>query len=739
MAEQPTTRKKKKMKVSRTVNGEEVIVEIEVDDTGVKEEWGKNDQHRLLNKRTPRVDGPQKVTGAAVFSDDVRLPGMLYARILRAPHARAHVSNVNLAPALKMPGVVVAMKARPTVFYEGTPVAAVAAVSPEIAEDAIHAIEVKYEVLPHVVKTDDAIQVGAPAVYPHDQEVKNNTRADPAEGDADAVNAAFKDCPAVVEAEYRTPTIHHCCLEPHGMIVDYRGGDTATVYASTQGVFSVVGDAAAQLEIPQSCVTVITQHMGGGFGSKLHFGVEGQLACRLAKEANVPVKLMLTRHDEFLMAGNRSGSWQKIKAGAASDGKLQAMLAVQYRLGGIGNGTQAPQPFIYHVPLVYREMASIHTNVDSSRAMRAPGRPQASFAIECLLDELAYKLGIDPIEFRKSNVDDTVYHRQLDRAAKEVGWERRKAVAGAWPGTLKRGFGCACTAWGGGGGPLCIVHVAITRDGAVTASVGSQDLGTGTRTYVRAIVAEELGLQLDDVTEKIGDSSLGPANASGGSITTASLSPAVKDAAANARLEFAKLIAPILSAKPEQVSFSSGQVIANGKSIPWKQTCAVLPAAGISARVQWQANLASIGTHGAVCAEVEVDVETGRVQPIRMVHIQDLGLPLNRLAIESQINGGMIQGLGMALFEGRVMDGPLGVMLNPNFEDYKLPGCLEMPELVPIIDDQDDREAVVGMGEPPVIPGAAAIANAVFNACGVRVRDLPITPDKILMGLSQKG
>jgi xanthine dehydrogenase YagR molybdenum-binding subunit len=501
----------------------------------------------------------------------------------------------------------------------------------------------------------------------------------------------------------------------------------------------MVGDAATQLEIPQSGVTVITRHMGGGFGSKLHFGVEGQLACRLAKEAQVPVKLMLTRHDEFLMAGNRSGSWQKIKAGVSSDGTLQAMVAMQYRLGGIGLGTQAPQPLIYQVANVYRELASIHTNIDSSRAMRAPGRPQASFAIESVLDELAYKLGMDPIELRKKNVTDAVHGRQLDRAAKEIGWEKRPAVAGGWPGTLKRGFGCACTAWGGGGGPLCIVHVAIARDGSVIASVGSQDLGTGTRTYIRAIVAEELGLALDQVSEKIGDSSLGPANASGGSITTASLSPAVKDAANNARLEFAKRVAPILSAQPDQVIFSSGQVTANGKAITWKQACAALPAAGISARGQWQANLASAGTHGVTFAEVEVDVETGRVQPIRMVHVQDMGLPLNRLAIESQINGGMIQALGMALFEERIMDGPLGVMLNPNFGDYKLPGCLEMPELVPLIDDQDTRQAVVGMGEPPVIPGAAAIANAVFNACGVRVRQLPITADKVLMSLIQKG
>jgi len=267
-------------------------------------------------------------------------------------------------------------------------------------------------------------------------------------------------------------------------------------------------------------------------------------------------------------------------------------------------------------------------------------------------------------------------------------------------------------------------------------AVGTQDLGTGTRTFTRAIVAEEFGLQVTDVKEEIGSSKLGGANSSGGSTTAASLAPAVKDGAYKARMAFAEKVGPLLdNAKPEEITFRNGNVIAKGKTLTWKQACNALPSAGVTARGVWRTELQAAGIHGAAFAEVEVDVETGQIRPIKMVHVQDGGLPLNRLTMESQINGGMIQSLGMALWEGRVMDAQLGMQLNPGFGDYKLPGTLEMPELIPIIDDDDKREVVIGIAEGCIIPALGAVINAVFSACGVRVRELPITPDKILMGL----
>lgn len=724
---------KKKIKVPKVVNGMETYVEIEVDDTGGPA-WGPNDKHTLLNKRITRVDGPVKVSGAAIYSYDVRLPGMLYGRVLRSPHAHAKVVKMDVSGAKRIPGVRAVVEAGADVRYEGAPVAAVAAISPEIAEDAIHALRVQYEVLPHVVTADAAVKQDAPRVFPDGNLEEKEKRGEQAK-----VANALAHCDAVVDAEYRTQTIHHACLETHGMVVDYRGRDSATAYASTQGTFSIPSETAKELGLPESRVTAVVQHMGGGFGSKFGIGIEGKLACRLSRETKAPVKMMLTRHDEFVTAGNRSGSWQKLKGGASKSGSLVAVHAVQYRLGGVGNGAQAGQPYIYSAADSYREVYSLHTHVDSSRAMRAPGHPQASFAMESLMDELAHKINMDPLEFRKKNLKDKVYHRQLDRAAKEIGWERRNRIPGAGPGPLKRGIGCSVGTWGGGGAPQCVVTVAIARDGAVRVSVGTQDLGTGTRTYTRAIVAEELGLSVPDVREEIGNSKLGAANGSGGSTTAASLSPAVKDAAHNARLAMSEKLAPLLGVKTEEVSFARGEVAGGGKSLRWKQACAALPSSGISARGEWKPGLSEKGVHGASCAEVEVDVETGRIRPLRIVHVQDIGLPLNRLAVESQVNGGVIQSLGMALWEGRVMDERLGVMVNPTLEDYKIPGSLEIPEITVLIDDEDTREAVIGVGEPSIIPTLGAIANAVFNASGARIRELPMTPDKVLMALIPQG
>jgi len=724
---------KKTIKVPKVVDGVPMgEIEVEVEDTGGPS-WGANDKHRLLNHPMRRVDGAAKATGVAVYTQDVRLPGMLFGRFLTSSQAHAKITKLDLGPAQKLEGVkavLAVVNVGGEVRFEGQPIAAIAATTPEIAQDATRAIVVEFDELPHVVKGEEALKPGAPQVGGPNRRVQK-------QGNAEQTTAAFEKCDAVVDVEYRTPILHHSCLETHSITADFRGGDSATVYASTQGTFTIPGDSAKELGLQQSKVTSIVQNMGGGFGSKFGIGIAGQWACRLAKALNAPVKMALTRRDEFLAAGNGPGSIQKLKAGANKDGTLVAVHAVQHALPGIGNSNIAGIPYQYKAQNFYRESSALNTHEDSSVALRAPGHPQASFAMESLMDELAYKLGLDPVEFRKKNVTDPAWHRQLDRGAKEIGWARRNATPGGGTGPLKRGMGCGIGAWGGGGNNQCKVDVTIAQDGSVTVAVGTQDLGTGTRTYVRAIVAEELGLESDDVAERIGNSTLGNANASGGSTTTASLAPSVKDAAYNARVEMAKRVAPLLGAEADGVLFDKRQVMGNGKALAWKQACAALPAGGLTAHGKWQPTLAASGVHGASFAEVEVDVETGHVRVVRMCHVQDCGLPLNRTALHSQINGGMIQSMGMALYEGRVMDRDLGVMVNAGFGDYKLPGTLEMPELIPIIDDGDTRQAVIGMAEGANVPGVGAIANAVYNACGVRVRELPITPDKILNGLMQ--
>jgi xanthine dehydrogenase YagR molybdenum-binding subunit len=367
--QQPAPKPKKKVKVTRTVNGIEQEVEIEVDE-GTGPGWGPNDKHALLNHPMTRVDGPIKASGVAQYTYDVRLPNMLYARILRCPHAHARVTNLNTAAAENIPGVAAVIKGPLSELrFAGAAVAAVAAKTPEIAADALRAIVVKYEILPHAVNAQDAIAPNAPKIVPDEKEA--NLQEKQKRGELPKVEAAFATADVVIEAEYISPKIHHSCLETHGVVVDYSGGTTATVYASTQGTFTIPKDAADQLGLPETSVTSVVQHMGGGFGSKFGIGTEGMLACKLSKQTKAPVKLMLTRHDEFVMSGNRSGSWQKLKGGVKNDGKLVALQARQYRLGGIVQCSQADQPYIYTFPESYREVYALHTNEDSSNAMRA--------------------------------------------------------------------------------------------------------------------------------------------------------------------------------------------------------------------------------------------------------------------------------------------------------------------------------------------------------------------------------
>lgn len=748
MAEASEPRKKKKIMVPRVVDGRDTLVEIEVDDVDGPT-WGPKDAHRLLNHEIDRVDGPVKVTGRALYTHDRRVPGMLHGRILHSPHAHAQVISVDVSAADRMRGVkavvVLADIGGAEARYEGDPIAAVAAETPEIADDAVRVIKAVYKPLPHAVTPEQAMAEDAPQIYKgRGDDMQGNVRRGDRRGDLAAAEAALKTCDAVVERTFEITMQHHACLETHGVVVDYRGGDTATVYTSTQGTHGVPREAAESLGLKdQNAVTSVVEHMGGGFGGKFGLDVPGEVACKLSVKAGAPVHMMLTREQEFLMAGNRPGARMKVRAGATKDGKLVAMVAEQHQFGGLGEGGLAGLPYVYRVPTVFRTNQVVHTNQDASRAMRAPGHPQASFATESLMDDLAAAIGMDPIAFRKENVTDPAYHRQLDAGAKAIGWEKRPKTPGGGAAygpyrSLKRGMGCGVATWGGGGGPSCQVDVFIQPDGAVAVQVGTQDLGTGTRTYTAAIVAQELGLEVKDVEARIGRSSYGNANASGGSTTAASLAPAVKDAAFNARTQLFAKIAPVLGVKPEELVAGSGKIYSTAdtsKSMTWKQACASLGPTGLTAHGEWKQGLSGSGVHGAQFAEVEVDIETGRVRVLKMVGVQDCGLPLNRQTLMSQLNGGMIMGLGYALYEQHVVDEITGHMLNKRFEEYKLPGTFEMPEMIPIIDDGDTREVVIGMSEPAAIPGQGAIANAVFNACGVRVASLPITPDKILDGL----
>ena len=703
--------------------------------------WGEAHESRLIGKRIPRLSGADKVTGKAKYTYDINRPGMLYGRILRAPIAHAVITAIDLSQAEALPGVKAAIpliEPGKRLRYEGQEIAAVAAITDDVAKDAVRLIQFEFDELPFVVDVEEAMGEDAPQI--RDDWLRN--QSPPKIDERGNLEAGFAEAVVEVEAAYSAPVQTHVCLEPHGHVAEWNG-DNLTVWASTQAVFGNRRDFAQHFKIPEENVRIITEHMGGGFGSKFSPGVEGHAAAELARKAAAPVKLMLTRKDEHLVAGNRPSMTQRVRAGATKDGRLIAYDLRGYGTGGISGGAGFTGPYVYEVPNVRTEKFAVAINAGNERAMRAPGHPQGEFAMDSLMDELAEKLDMDPLEFRRINdTGETGKIRQAEYTlgAQEIGWHRRNSVPGAGSGVKKRGIGMGSGLWGGGGHAGTQARVTIHADGTVQAVTGTQDLGTGIRTVIAIIVAEELGLQPQDISVKIGDSQPGlPSGGSGGSTTTPSVAPVVKTAATAAKQKLFERIAPLLETQPEDLRAEDGVVYAASdrtKSLSWSAAAGHFGMETISGNGAWHEGLSENGAAGTQFAEVEVDTETGEVKVIRIVAVQDCGLVMNRLTCESQINGGVLMGLGYALLENRIMDPQTGYMINPNLEDYKVVGAMEVPDIKSIAFDTDRK--VTGVGEPATIPTAGAIANAVYNAIGVRIRDLPISPEKILNALAEK-
>lgn len=693
--------------------------------------WNDPKTTQYVNKHVPRVDGPGKVAGTAKYTFDIVLPGMLYGKILRCPHALATVQAIDTSAAKAMPGVraVIEMaREGATMRYAGQEVAAVAADSEEIALDAIRAIRVSYDVQSHAVTTHTAMKDASRVSAPEEQA----RGQDPGQ--------FWSSAAAVIEEEYYCPVRGHLCLESHGIVFRWDADDRATCWVSTQAVHGVAGELSGGLGIPQENLTVICEYMGGGFGSKFGAGVEGATCARLAKAAGKPVKLMLDRYEDQVAGGNAPDAYMKCKAAMAADGKLLAIEADLYGTNGPGRGWGVPFPYIYGVPNFRVRTHSVSTNAGAARAWRAPGHPQASFLMESVVDELICKLGLDGVKVRQMNQGSQVRSAQLELGAAKIGWERRNKNPGQATGRYQRGIGCAVSTWGGGGRGGSRCDVKIGQDGSVWAGIGTQDLGTGARTVVAMIVAEDLGLPLERVKADIGKSSLGSSVGSGGSVTTASIAPTIKMAVLAARARLFETAAPLLGVTAGELECAKGRVQARGnpsKSLRFEEVCAKLPAGGISESGSWNGALQQGGVAGAQFVEVEVDTWTGNVRPIKVVAAQDCGYAINRLTAESQVIGGVIQGLGMALLEDRRMDVPTGRQLNANIESYRVIGAMEVPDVEVVLFDTHDK--VAGIGEPPVIPTAAATINAIYNATGVRIRTLPATPKRWFDALGAKS
>jgi xanthine dehydrogenase YagR molybdenum-binding subunit len=678
----------------------------------------------VVGQPTQRIDGAAKVTGAAKFSSDVQPTGWLYGMILRSRWPAATIAGVNLEKAKKVPGIKAVVAERDgarTIRFYGEELAAVAGTSKQACLDALRAIEVEATPLPFVVREEIAKNPNSPRVW---REAPN--LSEPSVREKGDVDKAFADAAAVVEGFFTTPVQIHHSLETHGNTVSVTD-DGVTCWASTQGISSVREGLAPYLKLSQDKVRVLTDYMGGGFGAKFGPGVEGGLAARLSQAASAPVRIMLTRFDQSLAVGNRPSSFQKIKLGASADGKLVAFEmdafgtagtgAGQASAGG-GGGSGFPAPYIYAVPNTRVKQAHVAVNAGQSRAFRAPGHPVASFGMESIMDELAVKLKMDPVELRLKNDPSEVRRREYTIGAEKFGWKQKYKSPGSSPGPVKVGVGCAGATWGGGGRGTQ-AEAQINPDGSVEVRCGTQDLGTGTRTLVAMVAAEVFGLKPEQITTRIGDTNFPPSGGSGGSTTAASVCPAIFDTCAKALEELQKR-ASVIDARGDN----------------WKAACKKLGVSSVVVHGEWREGLSSSGAGGVQFAEVAVDAETGIVRVRKILCVQDCGLIVNKLTCETQVQGGIIMGLGYALYEERVMDSATGVVLNPNFETYKLPSFADVPEIEVVLLDMPER-GVIGVGEPATIPTAGAIANAVANALGVRVASLPITPARVLAALDK--
>jgi xanthine dehydrogenase YagR molybdenum-binding subunit len=751
-------------------------------------------QFEQMGKPRPRAEGPLKVTGKAKYTYDVKLPGMLYGRMVGTEIAAGEIVSIDTSKAEALPGVKAVWTADSRIVrFAGQDVAAVAAVSPEVAMDAARLVKVTYKERPFTHELRAAMKADAPLVYDLDKSPvgrdvpRRGNVAGPSGGQASRgdVEKGFAEAEVVHEGTYYCPVHTHCCLETHGIVASWEA-EQLTVHASTQGIFAVREGLAEALGLDRKNVRVICEHMGGGFGSKAYPSATGSAfalaACKMAKKAGAPVKLMLDRKQEQLCTGNAPSALMTVKVGAKKDGTLTAVHYVCYGSGGVTTGAATSRPAAAlhgKNPNLKIENYDVFTNAGPAAALRAPGNSQGAFSLESAIDELAEKLGMDPLEIRKKNEESPVRMAQYDIGAKEIGWARRNKKAGdmstgSWDASSghggatdslrrdaegggggrgaassqqvkKRGLGMANGNWSVNAYDNSNAQIRVHRDGSVEVIAGIQDLGTGSRTVIAVVAAEELGVETSAVTVRIGDTQFPQGPLSGGSVTTNSMAPVVRLAANQARAKLFELAAPLLGAKPEELDAANGRIFVakdRTKSVTFKQAAAKMSGETIDCLAKRPKQYETFRRDLAGCqfAEVEVDTETGEVRVIKMVSVNDCGLPVNPLTTESQVIGAMIQGASWALLEERILDPNVGTMVNPNLESYKILAPADMFEAKSILTplaNLGNNTSTAGIGEPPIVPTLAVIANAVFNAIGVRIRELPITPDRVLAALSE--
>ncbi|HTY64529.1 MAG TPA: xanthine dehydrogenase family protein molybdopterin-binding subunit [Acidobacteriota bacterium] len=737
---------------------------------------------KIVGKPLQRVDAYERVSGKAEYTYDVILPDMVYGAILRCPHAHAIVKNIDTSAAEKMPGVVGLITGKsngadipwysvgygggpmqsklfdPHCRYQGEEVAAVAAMTPYQAYDALKAIKPEYEVLPFVIEPDEALKPDAPKIF----EAGNST-GKPMPSQRGSVEKGFAEADVVLEETFTTSVQMHAALEAHGSVVKW-DGDKITIWDSTQGVYDAcMLSFARTMKMPNNNVRVICRYVGGAFGAKLELGKYTVMAALLARKSGRPVKLMLPREDTMLAVGNRPITRMTVKAGVKKDGTLTALqLTSVYSPGAYSSGAMTGFLFqeLYKCPNVMVTESGVYTNVGRARAFRAPGFPTAAWALEQMMDMLAGKINMDPVELRLKNFTEVSQSRGmpytsaglkdcLTEGAKRFGWKKSQA-AKKEAGHIKRGVGMAAGLWMmGSGGPPYTAEVRMFADGGVTLKTGAMDLGTGTKTVACMVAAEELGVPLENIRILNADTAITPyASSSGGSMTLASLVPAVRRGAWIVRRQIMDWAAEALGVSADDLEIRKDTVVS--RSNPDKKRTleqlfrakGVMDVIAIGNREPNPANKV-VMPFSAQFAEVEVNTKTGAVKVLRLLSADDSGRVGNLKTYENQVYGGMLQCLGYGLFEKRVMDRKTGKMCNPNLNDYKVPGALDIPvnlDVAPVDlkDSECNNVGCKGIGEPCHVPTAAAIANAIHDAIGVRLTNSPMDNRIILELLSKQ-
>ncbi|MBL8730200.1 MAG: xanthine dehydrogenase family protein molybdopterin-binding subunit [Planctomycetes bacterium] len=715
--------------------------------------WDANTELTAVGSDHSRVDGLAKATGRAKYTSDVTFPGLLQASILRSPVARGKLTGLELDAAAKLPGIAAVIPLKQVghrVRFVGDAIAAVAGTDLHRVRDALEAIRAEYESEPHTVDYLQAAE--APLLGEHGE----ITDAWP---ESAAMAQAIAAAAITHEATYRTEVQTHSSLETHGATARWTGNDLE-VFCSTQATFGVRGELAQALQargLDVGSVTVHAEFVGGGFGSKFGAGVEGLACCLLAHAAKAPVKLMLDRFEEHTAAGNRPAALMQLRAGIDGDGRLCAFdvrsfggCGFNVEKGDGGGGVAVPDYYTGKAK-TRRQHLDIATDTDPARAMRAPGHPQGWFGAELFLDELAAKAGVDPLEFRLRNDGQAMRQDQWRFGAERFGWQQARARPNEPGARYRRGVGLASARWSQLGSPgrqqrhgiQCRIH----QDGTVEVRSGAQDIGTGLKTVMTLIAADELGIEPALVKATTGHTSDPSGPGSGGSTTTPSLAPAVRHAAFLARQQLAGLVATRLGVEPGEIVHDGGKVGTAKQSMPWRDACKLIGPNPIDVRGERFPNYKQKPFSSTVCgcqfAEVEVDTWTGLVRVTRMFGVQDCGLVIARKLAESQVLGAMLQGISYALHEQRILDRQSGRMLNGDFLRYKILGAEDVPELdchLMTVHNGHSSTPAAGLGEPPAVAAPAAVANAVFHALGVPVRHLPITPDKVLAALAgRKG